>query len=156
MIIRSVAHLDHTLHSVHLSFILKMFGGRQSFFIETVEMPTSFRLPATELDLEIPEVQLGLYGPLCGDDPVLENDVTYAVRGVRSCASRMTDRPARMTRQLTIIAGPHEGEPCVLYTAYGGPAAPREPGDTSIESWEDIVSSREFWKTHALVRSIYF
>jgi hypothetical protein len=43
---------------------------------------------------------------------------------------------------------------CVLFTAYGGPAAPREPGDSSIASWEELTQSRRFWAQHALSDSV--
>jgi len=51
---------------------------------------------------------------------------------------------------VTIIAGPHEGHSCILYTAYGGPAAPREAADPYIESEEEREASRAFWAVHAL------
>jgi hypothetical protein len=41
-------------------------------------------------------------------------------------------------------------EPCVLYTAYGGPQAPREPGDPAIKDFAEQAASEIFWSEHAL------
>lgn len=39
---------------------------------------------------------------------------------------------------------------CILYTAYGGPCVPQEPGDPSCR---DRAASEAFWAQHALVRA---
>ena len=51
---------------------------------------------------------------------------------------------------MCIRDSPCDEHACILYTSYGGPKAPREPGDLTIESWEAIVEAREFWAQHAL------
>jgi hypothetical protein len=39
----------------------------------------------------------------------------------------------------------------ILYTAFGGPAAPREPGDPSLDGNEaGLAESKAFWAEHAL------
>lgn len=105
---------------------------------------------------------------------------TYGISGIPDGSQwwdEMTDTVKRLcieapkSRLVTVIAGPHTACPaggactgatcadydshvehaCVLYTAYGGPQAPREPGDPSIKSWEELVASREFWSQHALL-----
>lgn len=95
-------------------------------------------------------LECGLHGPIMGDEPISETEVTYAVRGKRCTASRFIDRPKRPTRQVTVIAGEHDGRQCVLFTAFGGPSAPREPGDSTLKSWEEVCESRKFWAEHAL------
>ena len=139
----AAAHLDHGLSPAHVAWLEGLFADRTAFFIETVTIPA-----------ELAPVSCALYGPAVGDEPVAgereNHDVTYVLRGSRQCASRMVARPARPSRLLTVVAGPSDGEPCVLYTAYGGPAAPREPGDTSIQTWEEVVDARVFWQVHAL------
>lgn len=137
--ITSESHLDHNLSDAHVAWLLERFKDRAGFFIETVTLPD-----------DLGEVDCGLYGPIMGDTFVPEEEVTYAVRGNRKCASRMVNRPVRKTRVLTVIAGPSNGFECVLYTSYGGPSAPREPGDSGIDSWNGIEASREFWDEHAL------
>ena len=53
---------------------------------------------------------------------------------------------------MTVVAGPHDGHPCVLYTAYGGPIAPREPWDPALTDTLgiDLAASLTFWREHAL------
>jgi hypothetical protein len=138
--ITSESHLDHNLSPAHVAWLQELFADMDAFFIATATIPD-----------HLGEVECGLYGPSMGDAAVVEEDVTYAIRGKRKCASRVVARPVRMTRTLTIVAGPSGDKPCVLYTSYGGPQAPREPGDTSISNWEDVTASRAFWAVHALV-----
>lgn len=139
MEILPASHLDHGLTAAHLAFLVERFGGRDGFVLETVILPD-----------DLPDLMSGIYGPIVGDPPVGESEVAYRVRGDRRCASRIVDRPVRPTRQLTVIAGSFEGKSCVLFTAYGGPCAPREPGDLAHASWEGILESRLFWMDHAL------
>lgn len=139
MIILPVSHLDHGLTAAHVAWMASYFVSRTSFFLATVELPP-----------ELPALSCGLHGPLVGDDPVLESEVFYRARGGRPGESRLCSRPARATRLLTVIAGPEGDDPCVLYTAFGGPAAPREPFDPSLVSDEDKEASRAFWAEHAL------
>ena len=140
------SHLDHGLNQEHITWLLERFADRSSFFLQTITLPDF-----------LPEVECALYGPLCGDEPVPENTVMYKIRGERKYASRVlalsgvSTSGMRKTRTLTVIAGPSGNEPCVLYTSYGGPAAPREPGDPGIGVWESILESRAFWATHALI-----
>ena len=140
--IKSNSHMDHGLDDRHVNWLLALFRERNEFFIETLEMPDFLE-----------SVICGIRGPNVGDPPVPESEVKYMVRPNRRCASRVLCTPTqpRYVRQLTVIAGPSGVDPCVLYTAYGGPKAPREPGDQYIETMEEIVEARRFWRNHALV-----
>lgn len=126
------SHLDHNLTSEQIKFVLGLDapeGGTQ-----TVTLPE-----------HLGTVQCGLYGPLMGDAPIEESEVSYHVRGERKGKSRLIiGRAPRTTRLLTVISGPHDGLDCVLFTAFGGPLAEREPFE------DDSEKSREFWKQHAL------
>lgn len=127
----------HSDHGVDLNWLCEKLGAREGFYIEVVE-----------LDPELPAVDCGLYGPSEGDAPVDETEVSYVIRGKRNCASRVVNRPPRPARFVVAI-----GLGDTLFTAYGsikGHVASREPGDTSIDSWEDVVAARKFWATHAL------
>ena len=137
MIITKDSHLDHGLTPKHIDWILQKFGPRKGFFIETVKMPSS-----------LPPIDSGLYGPLAGDPPVNEDDVFYQQRGTRPGKSRLVGRPMRPTNELSIIAGPHEGQD-ILYTAFGGPVTPRELFDSSLNA-EQKAESEAFWAEHAL------
>lgn len=97
MIIHKDSHTDHAINSDQWKHILEQFKDRSSFFIETIELPE-----------HLGHVMNGLYGPSCGDKPVPEDEVYYAKRGDRAWKSRMTAMPARPTRFVRVIAGPHE------------------------------------------------
>jgi hypothetical protein len=118
--------------------VSERFRDAAEFFIETIELPP-----------ELGTVACGLYGPTMGDAPVPSMDATMRVRGTRAHASRTVARPTRQTNRVTIIAGPHGGDPCVLYTAFGGPLAPKEVDDPTLAD-EARPASIEFWADHAL------
>ena len=83
--------------------------------------------------------------PRRGDAPVVGRPL---VRGTRKGPSSVCDRAPRLSRLVTVIGGLHKGE-CILFTAYGGPAAPREPWDESLSA-EERGASEAFWAEHAL------
>jgi hypothetical protein len=145
MIIKhGVSHVDHGLTASQLIFICKRFQDRRAFFIEELELPK-----------DLGTVACALYGPAMGDDPITEDEVVYRVREGRKWTSRMAaphvfHAKRRRSRKIVVIGGPNDNDECVLYTAYGGPLAPREPGDLTISSWEELLSSRKFWSEHCL------
>lgn len=139
VILPKKSHLDHGLTPQQIGWIVVHFADRTGFFRETVELPA-----------DLGTVPSGIYGPIVGDRPVSEKEVFYATRGTRTLKSRLTKRPPRDTRFVTVIAGPVGDEPCALYTAYGGPLAPREPGDPSMNSDAERRESALFWRDHAL------
>jgi hypothetical protein len=130
------SHLDHELTNDQIAYIFDLFKDRSEFFVETINLP-----------YELGQVPCYLYGPTMGDEPVLEDEVQYKRRGERSWNTRQVERPSRLTRLVTVVAGPHDGEPCILYTAFGGPSAPQELGDPNCKDGE---ASFRFWKEHAL------
>jgi len=137
------SHVDHGLTAEQLEWVLGQVADRNSFFIETLMLPP-----------ELGTVESALVGPSVGEPPVDESEVKYIIRGNRKCASRVfkDSRDKPRVRMVTVFAGPtggHEG--LVLYTAYGGAASPREPGDTTIPNWEGVAEARDFWSQHALI-----
>lgn len=130
------SHLDHGLSEPQIAHLLNLFSDRSAFFVETVELPP-----------ELGTVLCGLHGPEMGDEPIGEEEVIYENRGTRAYPSRLCDRGARPTRLVTVVAGPHDGEPCILYTAYAGPVAPQEPTDPGCR---DLPTAQAFWSQHAL------
>jgi hypothetical protein len=132
------SHLDHGLTAGQIEWLKETFAARDSFFIESVELPEALGM-----------VPCGLHGPVMGDEPVSDAEVTLVKRGDREHPSRIVDRPTRPTRTVTVIAGPHGDETCVLFTAFGGPLAPKEPGDTEHGS-DERTESEDFWSQHAL------
>jgi len=141
--VTSESHLDHGLSPECVAWILGEFADRTAFFLVTLELPP---------ELEPEGLVSALYGPLAGDEPVPEAEVTYACRGARTAPSRLVARPVRPTRVVTVIAGPDGPDGAMtLYTAYGGPCAPREPGDPQLQGNEaGLAESRAFWALHAL------
>ena len=140
MKITDQSHTDHNITPAQMAYIMEKFGHRDAFFIETVDLPP-----------RLGTVPCGLHGPLMGDDPVPESEVTYAQRGEREGDSRLCERATREVSQVTLIAGPAGDEPCILYTAFGGPLAPQEPTDPSLAD-EKREESEAFWKDHALTK----
>jgi hypothetical protein len=138
MKIVSASHVDHGLSQAQVDWLVSRFADRKAFFIESVELPA-----------ELGTVPCGLYGPKMGDAPVGEGEVVYQRRGARENESRMVKLPMRPTRTVTVIAGPHEAEPCVLYTSFGGPLSPKEPGDPTLKP-EEKDAAVAFWREHAL------
>lgn len=138
LILHKDSHVDHNLTQAQVQFILDRFKDREGDFIESFDLPP-----------ELGEVPCGLFGPEMGDEPVPEEEVLYQSRGSRKHSSRLVRRPPRSTRLVTVIAGPHDGLPCVWYTAFGGPVTPKEPGDQSHTD-DSRDSSEAFWKQHAL------
>ena len=138
MIKHKDSHLDHHISTDQLAHLLERFAGRDAHFVETVELPP-----------ELGTVPCGLHGPTMGDPPITRAD--WERRPGRAYASRLVERPKRPSRLVTVVAGPHDGHPCVLYTAYGGPRAPREVADPTMPDHE-LAESVHFWSEHALSR----
>jgi len=137
MIIHKDSHTDHVSPET-LEHVLERFAGRDGFFIETFELPDGR-----------PPLPCALYGPDVGDAPVTDAECVMRARPGRAYQSRTVPRPARPTRTCTVIAGPYAGSPCVLFTAFGGPCAPKELGDPNLKP-EERPASEAFWARHAL------
>jgi hypothetical protein len=137
------SHVDHGLTQAQLAWVLGKFKDRTEFFIETVELPEA-----------LGGVLCGLHGPAAGTPAVPDSEAVATVRSPRTWLSRMCRRPPHQTRVVTIIAGKAEEhastvpiDALVLFTCYGGPAAPQEPGDLRCRNVEE---SKKFWAEHAL------
>lgn len=136
--IHSDSHLDHNLEMEHLEFIKSMHVRTDGIQVTTFTMPR-----------ELKPLPCGLHGPIMGDAPVAENEVHYAPRNERVGDSRLVFRPRRLMQTITLVTGPHDGHEAVLFTAYGGPAAPQEPFEL-VEGSDLWKTSKEFWSKHAL------
>lgn len=134
------SHVDHGLTPEQLAHALDAAAQAHEggLLIRTVDLPP-----------DLGTVPCGLFGPIMGDEPVSDDLVIYASRGNRTTTSRMVHRKPRQVSTVTVIAGPHNGDPLVLYTAFGGPLAPREPDELEVGTPEH-AESRAFWDQHAL------
>ena len=130
-------HLDHGVSRKVQEWVLDQIKDNEGFCIGTFDLP-----------MHLSSLQSGLYGPLMGDPPVQPEDVYHKQRGDRPGESRMVSLPLRPTRKVTVVAGPHEGRD-IVYTIYGGPCAPREPFDSSLNE-SDRREAETFWSQHAL------
>lgn len=133
----TVYHADHGVSDRHIKELALYSVPRSGFFLKTVRLPMGFD-----------DLMTGLYGPVMGDPPVREDQVEYRVRNNRKGESRVVARPHRRTRLMTMI-GIRDEKGVTFFTIYGGPAAPREPWDPSMNDAER-AESVEFWSKHAL------
>ena len=132
----TVYHSDHGVDQNLLTWALSQVTS-DGFFLRTFEIPAGFG-----------DLSNALHGPASGDAAVEETEVSYIQRSADRPLSRMCARSPRATRLMTIIG--IQGEDPVVFTAYGGPAAEREVGDSSLESDEEKAAAAAFWATHAL------
>lgn len=117
--------------------------GQAEFIVGDRDAP--FAIATVTLPEFLGTVPCDLRGPLVGDAPIQEEDVTYAVRpGVsyRTWASRLVALPPTQTRKVTVLASA-EG----VITVFGGPLSPQETGDPNAM---DPNASAKFWADHAL------
>jgi hypothetical protein len=132
-----VFHADHGVTESTLAWALAQINPT-GFFLRTLTLPEDHA-----------DLLNGLYGPAAGDEPIHDNVVTFNKRSEDRPASRMVNLPKRPTRLLTIIGMVKDGE-TTIFTAYGGPAAEREPGDVTLATDEEKNAAAAFWATHAL------
>lgn len=132
------SHLDHGISPAIIEFVLGKFAEKNEFFIETLTLPAIFgRVPCN------------LHGPATGEPVVAEAEADYMVRPGRKNASRVCGRDPVLVNSITVIAGPHDGKACIVFTIFGGPLAPKELGDPSMKP-EELLASQKFWAEHAL------
>lgn len=132
-----VFHADHGVSTKHIEDLALLSVPHRGFFLRTLRLPVGFD-----------DLMSGLWGPAAGDPPVPDSEVQMKVRNNRPGPSRMVARPHRSTRLMTMI-GIRDDNGVTFFTIYGGPAAPREPWDPSMNDAER-AESREFWSKHAL------
>jgi len=149
MNITEKSHLDHGLTRAQVEYIANRFRDRRAFFTEEINLE----------EAGLGTVPCALHGPIMGDKPIGEDDVVYLKREGREGTTRLIDREPRMVTTVTVIAG-LDGRadavgnaPCILYTAFGGPKAPKEPDDPDM-TLDEIAESKQFWSTHALSKTI--
>jgi hypothetical protein len=135
--IANVFHADHGVTNETLMWALSQINP-DGFFLRTLD------LPEDHCDL-----LSALYGPLAGDAPVSDDVVSFVKRSEDRPASRMVSEVKRPSRLLTVI-GIVKEDGVTIFTAYGGPCAPREPGDSTLSSDEEKKESSDFWAQHAL------
>lgn len=148
----SASHDDH-VSKAHLAVIHEILRDGQASVV--VPPQAGIFIATVTLPGHLPSVPSALRGPLSGEAPVGEADAFYGIRGEkRPNLSRLTALPSAPTRLVTVIVGRLEQGADgvwsgVLFTAYGGPCAPQEPGDPYLVP-ERLAASQAFWREHAL------
>lgn len=133
-------HKDHGLEAAHIELAEAHAASATGFFIATLELHS-----------DVAPLSCGLHGPAMGDDPILDGEIEMVQRSADRPLSRLCGRAPRPSRKMTVI-GIGAGADSQIFTAYGGPAAPREPGDPDLTEAE-AVASASFWSLHALSRA---
>ena len=132
-----VFHADHGVSKEQMDFIKANLikDAPQGFFIKEIRIPR-----------ELGTVRNALYGPIAGDPPVPESEVSYRPRGDRPWSDRVVSWPTRPVNHVQAI-GVREGDNFKLFTVYGGYLAPQHPDDPGNR---DVEAAKKFWSQHAL------
>lgn len=171
------SHLDHGLTRNQIEFIFDRYTNRQdSFLLETIELPADLGMAPCGLWGPImgdPEIlNGGEVLPLAPGEYItnavkftisanqvkaryepFDGKITLGKRSAdRTWNSRLINLPMRPVKTVTVIGGTYEDQGCILFTAYGGPPAPREPGDPSLVTDSMKADAIGFWTRHALSR----
>lgn len=139
------SHVDHGIPRAVLAWAL-------GHLAETLGADALGRVTVTTLEIprSLPRVPCALYGPATGYGPVPDSVAFYRRRGNRPGESRVICAAPHPDRRLTVVVGPVDDVAgLVLYTAYGGPQAPREPWDPSLDE-AGRAEAEAFWSEHAL------
>ena len=169
MIQHQDSHVDHGLTEAQLRYLLDRFADREAFFLETIELPADLGTVPCSLygptmgdpPVSDAEVTRAPRGVRTWSSRLVER----AARPTRLCTviagpheetcsfCRGSGRVPDSGRfALPCFKGCEGGKirhACVLYTAFGGPASPQEPGDPDCK---DPAASAAFWREHALAK----
>lgn len=165
------SHVDHGLVDDQLRHLLTRFADRRAFFLETVELPSEFGTvpcglwgpamgdpPIVEDEVVYARRGARTWLSRLVERPTRQTRLVTVVAGPHeeACPHCCGDGAAPRLVQGSVSRCPEdrcEGGKvkyaCVLYTAFGGPPAPQEPGDPGCK---DPATSSTFWRDHALAK----
>jgi len=169
------SHVDHDLTEEQLRYLLDRFANRDAFFIETITLPRDLGTVPCGLygplmgdpligDDEVHYVQRGeraWASRLVDLPPREQHEVTVIAGPYEEKCPRCDGNGDRLSLDIPYGANPMtypcsacvgtgtKKHACVLYTAFGGPASPQEPGDPTCK---DPEASAVFWREHALAK----
>ena len=179
MIKHQDSHVDHGLTEAQLSYLLDRFASRDSFFIETITLPRELGTvpcglygPLTgDPTIREDEDSYAARGTRAWDSRLIDlppreqHEVTVIAGPHEVPCEDCHGTGERLNLSLTVqfsMGGEQIHRPCppcngtgkiahacVLFTAFGGPLAPQEPGDPACK---DVAASTTFWREHALAK----
>lgn len=167
------SHVDHGLTEVQLRYLLERFAAHESFFIETLTLPRELGSVLCGLygpligDSAIREdaVTYARRGDRAWSSRLIDlparpqHEVTV-IAGPHEEKCQHCDGTGE-TFHIDLGFGAFNQtcykchgtkvikHACILYTTFGGPLAPQEPGDPSCK---DPEASTAFWQEHALAK----
>ncbi len=164
------SHVDHGLTEGQLRYLLDRFADRRGFFIEALTLPRELgTVPCGLYGPAMGDSPIGEDEAICarrGDrawdsrlidlPPRQQHEVTViAGPHEEECGTcRGAGRAAGghgfgASFPCEACDGGKIKHACILYTAFGGPPTPQEPGDPACK---DPVASAAFWREHALAK----
>lgn len=164
------SHVDHGLTDEQLRYLLGRFADRAAFFIETITLPRELGTVPCGLygplmgDSAIREDEITYarrgdraWNSRLIDLPARQQHEVTVIAGPHEeeCGTcRGSSRVAGghgfgASFPCEACVGGKVEYACILYTAFGGPCAPQEPGDPGCK---DPTASAAFWREHALPR----
>ena len=167
------SHVDHSLTEEQLGYLLDRFADRNAFFLETIELPKTLGTVPCGLwgpimgdpPVRDEEICHERRGDRVWTSRLVERS-TRPTRTITVIAGPHEEKCPRCdgSGECISLDIPYGASPmtyscwdckgtgtkkhaCVLYTAFGGPASPQEPGDPACK---DPAASAAFWREHAL------
>ena len=146
----------HDDHDITNEMRLWLLGGFRELLDPDASREATFEFP---IPLAMGVLPCAMYGPKMGDEPMTSDHIMWYPRKGRTCPSRLTKLPMRMSGTISgAYAWDHVRHSLDFYSVYGGPVAPREMGDLEHQSLEcgvklpegAIAESWAFWREHAL------
>jgi len=133
-----IGHDDHDKTEEQTSWLVRQIKAEREvgFFIHTAQLPP-----------RLGTLENALYGPTCGDMPVMDVDCTFEKRGNRPWSDKLVARPKRQSNVITGIGVLNEDGSVKFFTVHGGPPAAQNPADPGCV---DVPAAKKFWNTHAL------
>ena len=165
------SHVDHSLTEDQLRYLLDRFADRNAFFLETITLPDQLGTVPCGLygpimgDPTIGENEVGherrgtrAWTSRLIERPTRATRMITVIAGPHEVTCSICHGDGRVPGigpgfgfSLPCPEERCEGGKiklaCVLYTAFGGPASPQEPGDPGCK---DPAASTAFWREHAL------
>lgn len=171
------SHLDHALTEAQITHIMNLYGHRDGFFIATFTLPPELGTVPCGLygptmgdpPIGEDEADLASRGSRAWNSRLVARPPRQ-VRQITVIAGPHEETCTTCNGELIHLGFAPAKDPftnggvvgcdhcnstgklkydCILYTAFGGPPAPQEPGDPGCK---DPEASARFWRNHAIAK----